>query len=255
MPTALVTGGNKGIGKATARALAEKGFKVWIGARDLAQGEKAAAELAEKGLQVDAVALDVTDRASIRAAAETVGAATDILDVLVNNAGVSKESTKTFGVTIRPSELPEETLREIFEVNFFGPVLVTQAFLPLIRKSAAGRIVNVSSDLGSFALSTSDTSPTRSINTLGYRSSKAALNMATVQFASELRDTTIKVNSANPGLVATDLLAKGNEERFAGRPGFKTPDEGALVIVHLATLPEDGPSGGFFDFTRGVLPW
>ena len=255
MPTALVTGGNKGIGKATARALAGQGFKVWIGARDIAQGEKAAAELKDTGLDVAAVQLDVTDRASIKAAAEKIGAETDALDVLVNNAGVSNESTPTFGVTVLPSELPEEKLRQVYEVNFFGPVFVTQAFLPMIRKSAAGRIVNVSSDLGSFAMSTSETSPTRRINTLGYRSSKAALNMATVQFANELRDTPIKVNSANPGLVATDLLAKGNEERFAGRPGFKTPDEGALVVVKLATLPDDGPTGGFFDYTRDVLPW
>ena len=255
MPTALVTGGNKGIGKATAHALAEHGFKVWIGARDIAQGEKAAAEFKEKGLDVSAVQLDVTDRASIKAAAETIGLETDFLDVLVNNAGVSNESTPTFGVTVLPSELPEEKLRQLYEVNFFGPVFVTQEFLPLIRKSPAGRIVNVSSDLGSFALSTSETSRTRSINTLGYRSSKAALNMATVQFANELRNTSVKVNSANPGLTATDLLAKGNEERFAGRPGFKTPDEGARVIVKLATLPDDGPTGGFFDHTQDVLPW
>ena len=255
MPTALVTGGNKGIGKATARLLAEQGYKVWIGARDLAQGEQAASELRDQGLQAAAVQLDVPDRASLQAAADTIGAETDSLDALVNNAGVSNESTPTFGVTVLPSELSEEKLRELYAVNFFGPVFVTQAFLPLIRKSPAGRIVNVSSDLGSFAMSTSETSPTRRINTLGYRSSKAALNMVTVQFANELRDTPIKVNSGNPGLTATDLLAKGNEERFAGRPGFKTPDEGARVIVKLATLPDDGPTGGFFDHTQDVLPW
>ena len=255
MPTALVTGGNKGIGKAAAQALAEQGYKVWIGARDIAQGEKAAAELSGAGLQVAAVQLDVTDKASIKAAADKIGTETESLDALVNNAGVSNESTPTFGVTVLPSELSEEKLRELYEVNFFGPVFVTQAFLPLIRKSPAGRIVNVSSDLGSFAMSTSETAPTRRINTLGYRSSKAALNMATVQFANELRDTPIKVNAANPGLTATDLLAKGNAEKFAGRPGFKSPEEGARVIVKLATLPEDGPTGAFYDHTRDVLPW
>ena len=255
MPTALITGGNKGIGKATARALAGKGFKVWIGARDLARGEQAKAELQGEGLEVFPVRLDVTDRRSIQAAVETIGAETDVLDVLVNNAGISIEGTGTFGQTIKPSELPEEKLRQVYEVNFFGPVVMIQAFLPLLRKSAAGRIVNVSSNLGSFGLNTGEASPIRAINSLGYKSSKAALNMATVQFAYELRDTPIKVNAANPGLVATDLLGQGNSERFAGRPGFATPDEGARIIVKLATLPQDGPSGGFFDFHQDVLPW
>ena len=254
MPSALITGGNKGIGKAAARALAQQGFRVWIGARDTARGEEAAVDLQSAG-QVSFVPLDVTDRASIQAAFEKISAETDTLDVLVNNAGISNEVTATFGVTIKPSELPEQKLRELYDVNFFAPVLVTQTFLPLIRKATAGRIVNVSSNLGSFALSTDEKSPVRAINTLGYRSSKAALNMATVQLAYELRDTPIKINAANPGLVATDLTGVGNGEKFAGRPGFGTPDEGARIIVKLATLPEDGPSGGFFDFKLGALPW
>ena len=126
--------------------------------------------------------------------------------------------TATFGVTIKPSELPEEKLRQFYDVNFFGPVAMTQACLSLLRRSPAGRIVNVSSNLGSFALSTDEKSPVRSINTLGYRSSKAALNMATVQLAYELRDTPIKINAANAGLVATDLTGLGNERSLrAGR--------------------------------------
>ena len=254
MPSALITGGNKGIGKATAKALAQKGFKVWIGARDRTRGEQAAAELQKEG-EVSFVPLDVTDRSSIQAAVETISAETDALDVLVNNAGISNEVTATFGVTIKPSELPEDKLRQLYDVNFFGPVAVIQAFLPLLRKSAAGRIVNVSSNLGSFALSTDTASPVRAINTLGYRSSKAALNMATVQLAYELRDTPIKVNAANPGLIATDLTGLGNGDKFAGRPGFGTPEDGARIMVKLATLPPDGPTGGFFDFSLGTLPW
>ena len=252
MPTALVTGGNKGIegrGAGAGRA-GLQGPDRGAGPR---AGEKAAAELSGTGLQVAAVRLNVTDRASIKAAADTISAETDSLDALVNNAGVSNESTPTFGVTVLPSELPEEKLRKLYEVNVFGPVFVTQAFLPLIRKAQAGRIVNVSSDFGSFAMSTSDTAPTRRINTLGYRSSTAALNMVTVQFASELRDTPIKVNAANPGLTATDLLAKGNAEKFAGRPGFKTPEQAVRTIVKLATLPADGPTGMFLDHTGDVL--
>ena len=254
MLSALISGGNKGIGKAAARALAQKGFHVWIGARDTARGEQATAELQGDG-KVSFVQLDVTDRSSIKAAVDRIAGESDTLDVLVNNAGISNEVTATFGVTIKPSELPEEKLRELYDVNFFGPVTLTQAFLPLLRRSSAGRIVNVSSNLGSFALSTDEKSPVRSINTLGYRSSKAALNMATVQLAYELRETRIKINAANPGLVATDLTGMGNGAKFAGRPGFGTPDEGARIIVKLATLPEDGPSGGFFDFTMGTLPW
>ena len=254
MLSALITGGNKGIGKATARALAQKGFHVWIGARDTERGEQAANELRADG-QVSFVELDVSKRHSIEAAVKRIAAERDSLDVLVNNAGISNEVTATFGVTIKPSELPVEKLRQLYDVNFFGPVAMTQACLPLLRRSPAGRIVNVSSNLGSFALSTDEKSPVRSINTLGYRSSKAALNMATVQFAYELRDTAIKINAANPGLVATDLTGLGNGARFAGKPGFGTPDEGARIIIKLATLPDDGPSGGFFDFSLGVLPW
>ncbi len=254
MLSALITGGNKGIGKATARALAQKGFCVWIGARDTARGQQAATDLQSDG-KVSFVELDVTDRNSIQATVKLITAETDTLDVLVNNAGISNEVTATFGVTIKPSELSEEKLRQLYDVNFFGPVAMTQACLPLLRRSPAGRIVNVSSNLGSFALSTDEKSPVRSINTLGYRSSKAALNMATVQLAYELRDTPIKINAANPGLVATDLTGQGNGEKFAGRPGFQTPEEGARIIIKLATLPEDGPSGGFFDFSLGTLPW
>jgi NAD(P)-dependent dehydrogenase (short-subunit alcohol dehydrogenase family) len=254
MPSALITGGNKGIGKATARALAQRGYRVWIGARDTAGGEQAAQELQSDG-QVAFIKLDVTDQSSIETAVNQIAAETDSLDALVNNAGISNEVTATFGVTIRPSELSEEKLRQVYETNFFGPVKIIQAFLPLLRNAPAGRIVNVSSNLGSFALSTDLNSPVRAINTLGYRSSKAALNMATVQFAYELRDTPIKINSANPGLVATDLTGAGNGEKFAGRPGFGTPEDGARIIVQLATLANDGPSGGFFDFTAGSLPW
>ncbi len=254
MPTALITGGNKGIGKAAARALAKRGFKVWIGARDATRGQQAAAELHGEGFDVSFVQLDVTDRNSIRAAAERIGAETEALDVFVNNAGVSLESAGGFGKTIPPSELPAETLRQIYDVNFFGAVAAVQAFLPLLRKSPAGRIVNVSSELGSFAMNTDPKVPFR-INTLGYTSSKAALNMMTVQFAYELRNTRIKINAANPGWIATDLTGPGNGEKIAGRPGVGTPEDGARIVVELATLTDDGPSGGFFDSDQNVLPW
>ena len=254
MLVALVTGANKGIGKAAARELAKQGYKVWLGARDAARGTEAADELKAEGFDVSAIELDVTNQSTVKAAVAKLGSEVDHLDVLVNNAGISNEVTATFGVTVPPSELSEEKLREIYEVNFFGPVFIIQAFLPMLRKAPAARIVNVSSNLGSFGLTTAPDSPIKMINTLGYKSSKAALNMATVIFARELEGTAIKVNSANPGLVATDLTGRGNGEKFAGRPGFQTTAEGARILVKLATLPEDGPSGGFFGH-EATLPW
>jgi NAD(P)-dependent dehydrogenase (short-subunit alcohol dehydrogenase family) len=256
MPAALVTGGNKGIGRATAHALAKKGFKVWIGARDTELGEQVAAEFRDKGLNVSFLQLDVTDEASICAAAEIVAKETTSLDVLINNAGTGGGEVSWINRSIiPPSQLSLQTLRDIFEVNFFGAVAVTQIFLPLIRAAKAGRIVNLSSELGSFGLHSDPRFPGSAFNVLGYKGSKAALNMATLQFASELRDTPIKVNAANPGLVATDLGGPGGAERFKGQAGFQTPEDGARIVVKLATLPEDGPSGEFHDFTQGRLPW
>lgn len=256
MPTALVTGGNKGIGRATAHALAKRGYKVWIGARDPKLGEQAATELRADGLDVSFVHLDVTDEASIRAAAESVAKETASLDALINNAGTGGgEISWTNRTIIPPSELPLEMLRSICEVNFFGAVAVTQIFLPLIRAATAGRIVNLSSGLSSFGLHSDPNFPGTAINALGYKCSKAALNMATLQFAHELRDTPIKVNAANPGVVATDVGGPGGAEMFKGQPGFSTPEDGARIVVQLATLPADGPSGEFHDFARGRLPW
>jgi NAD(P)-dependent dehydrogenase (short-subunit alcohol dehydrogenase family) len=256
MPTALVTGGNKGIGRATVHALAKRGFKVWIGARDTNLGEQAATEFRHNDLDVSFVHLDVTDEASIRAAAESVAKETTFLDVLINNAGTGGGEVSWINHSIiPPSELPLRTLRNIYEVNFFGAIAVTQIFLPLVRAATAGRIVNLSSELSSFGRHSNPHFLGSTFNALGYKASKAALNMATLQFAYELRDTPIKVNAANPGLVATDLGGAGGAEIFKGQAGFHTPEEGARIVVQLATLPEDGPSGEFHDFTQGRLPW
>jgi NAD(P)-dependent dehydrogenase (short-subunit alcohol dehydrogenase family) len=175
---------------------------------------------------------------------------------LINNAGTGGgEISWTSRTAIPPSELPLQTLRSIYEVNFFGAVAVTQIFLPLIRAATAGRIVNLSSGLGSFGLHSDPHFPGSAFNALGYKGSKAALNMATLQFAYELRDTPIKVNAASPGLVATDLGGLGSAEMFKGQPGFSTPEDGARIVVQVATLPEYGPTGEFHDFTLGRLPW
>jgi NAD(P)-dependent dehydrogenase (short-subunit alcohol dehydrogenase family) len=254
MKSALITGANKGIGLATAKALGHLGYKLWIGARSQERGRAAQAELVWEGFEAEFVQLDVNDEATIRAAAETIAAASPSLDILINNAGITAEGTGAPFEAIPPSRVPVATLRRIYDTNFFGAVAVTQAMLPLLRRAPAARIVNVSSALGSFGLTTDENWPWRSLLALGYKSSKAALNMATVLFAQELKDTPIKVNAANPGLIATDLSGARAED-LAGRPGYGTTDEGARIIVRLATLPAEGPSGGFFDWEMGTVPW
>jgi len=235
---ALITGANKGIGLETARQLAQKGYMVLIGARDQERGEKAVQALCDEGLQARFVLLDLNDKATIDAAAQSIEAQFGHLDVLVNNAGVFQDVSA-------PSEVSEKVLRDTYETNVFAPVLVTQAFLPLLKKSQAGRVVNVSSTLGSLGDQSDASSDFYNTNMLAYNSSKSALNMITVAFAKELRDTPIKVNAISPGYVATDLN---------GHSGPRTVQQGATASVRYATLPDDGPSGGFFD-EDGPVAW
>ncbi len=237
-PVALVTGANKGIGKEIARQLGAQGLTVLVGARDLRRGEEAAAELKASGANAHAVRLDVTDEASITEAARRIEEEFGGLDVLVNNAAIAQDS-------VPPSQLDLATLRRTFETNVFGVVAVTQAMLPMLRKSSAGRIVNLSSGLGSLSQNSDPNWAFDSVNLLAYNSSKTALNAVTVQFAKELRDTPIKVNAADPGYTATDMN---------GHSGTRTVEQGATAAVRLATLPDDGPSGSFFD-EDGVVPW
>jgi NAD(P)-dependent dehydrogenase (short-subunit alcohol dehydrogenase family) len=230
--TALITGANKGIGREIARQLGHRGYTVWLGCRDAERGEQAAAALREEGLHANVLTLDVTNDASVRAAALTYGKTSDTLDVLVNNAGVA-----TGGYTA-PSEASLDDMRAVYEVNVFGPVRVTQAFVPFLRKSGQGRIVMMSSSLGSIGEQLDMTSGTYGVNLLGYNSSKSALNMITVSFAKDLAAHGIKVNAANPGYVATDLN---------GYQGYRSVEQGATVAVHLATLGPMGPTGGFYN--------
>lgn len=258
MPTALITGANRGIGFAAARQLGELGFSVWLGARDAQSGRAAEANLQADGLDVRFLQLDVTDEGQVGAAAAGVEASGPPLDVLINNAAIALDREGE-GRPFPPSRLPLANLRETFEVNLFGAVAVTQAFLPLIRRSTAGRIVNVSSGLGTFHYNTTPQSDSPPLNILAYKASKAALNMATLMFAEELKGTPIKVNAASPsartpGPVATDLSGPGRAEVLRAQ-GFGPPEEGARTLVHLATLPADGPTGVFYDIECGVLPW
>jgi len=235
---ALVTGANKGIGLEIARQLAQQGGTVIIGARDEQRGREAAQTLQQEGFDARFLHLDVTDQATIDAAAKQIESEFGKLDILVNNAAIAQDNTP-------PSQLDVEILRRTYETNVFGVFAVTKAMLPLVKKAEAGRIVNMSSGLGSLT-QTSDTQwPHAGVNLLAYNSSKSAVNAITVQFANELRDTPIKVNAADPGYVATDL----NQHQ-----GYRTVQQGATAPVRLATLPADGPTAGYFD-ENGVVPW
>lgn len=227
---ALVTGATRGIGLETVRQLARRGLRVLLGARDLERGKARAAELTSEGLDVQAIRIDLEDEATIAAAARQIEQEHGRLDVLVNNAGIVVEGD---GFPTKPSAA---VLRKTMDTNFIGTVLVTQAMLPLLRRSPRGRIVNVSSTVGSLWWNADPQNPLPDNKWLGYAASKAAVNMLTVDLAYELRDTPIKVNAVCPGYVKTDLSPNG----------YLTVEEGARAPVHYGLLGDDGPSGGFF---------
>lgn len=239
---ALITGANKGIGYEIAKGLADRGATVLAGARSPERGRKAAGELG-----VEYLRLDVTDPDSVAAAAKEVEDGYGRLDILVNNAGIALADGGW-----NTSELTVATARKVFEVNFFGVVSVTNAFLPLIHRAEAGRIVNVSSELGSLTTVSDPDFPFAGMQTGAYGASKSALNSLTVSYAIELRDTPIKVNAVTPGYTATDL----NHHQ-----GTRTAAEGARSAIEAALIGEDGPSGAFLsdgeiDFLEGaVVPW
>lgn len=236
---ALVTGASKGIGLEIARQLAQAGVTVLLGARDQARGAAAAAKLAEAGLITLPVAIDLNDQATIEAAAQEISACYGRLDILVNNAGIVDAADGA------PSTASVAAARRIMETNFLGTLAVTQAMLPLLRKSQSGRIVNLSTTLGSLAVNGDPTSPYYEARLIGYNASKAALNMLTVQLAAELRNTSIVVNSVAPGYVKTDLT---------GHNGFMTAEEGARLPVEYALLGSDAVSGRFVE-PQGPAPW
>lgn len=228
---ALITGGNKGIGLAIARQLAAQGHSVWLGCRDPQRGETAAAQLRDAGLEARAVQLDVTDDASVAAAVATLEREAGRLDVLVNNAGLM------FAPAPSLAQEPIDEVRRMFETNVLGVLRVTQAVLPLLRRSDAARIVMMSSGLASLGDALDMRSETWSVGFGGYCASKTALNMLTVKLAKELEPEGIKVNAVDPGLTSTDMTGNG-----AGH----SPDEGACPAVALATIHAFGPTAGFY---------
>ncbi|MFF2845319.1 SDR family NAD(P)-dependent oxidoreductase [Streptomyces sp. NPDC058001] len=245
---ALVTGANKGIGRGVAERLAALGMTVLIGARDPRRGEEAAAAVRAAGGDAYALALDVTDQATVQEAAQQIGERFGHLDVLVNNAGItgSGQVSPEDAHDQVPSTVDLDMVRAVFETNVFGVIAVTNAMLPLLRRSPAPRVVNVSSHAASLTLASDPDGPFAALlPSAAYTPSKSALTALTVQYANELRKDGVLVNAVAPGFVATDSN---------NHAGFLTVEQGAAVVVRLATLGADGQTAGFFS-EEGSVPW
>lgn len=236
---ALITGANKGIGFEIARQLAKKHVTVLLGTRDPARGEAAANTLRSEGLDARFVQLDVTDIASVQHAAATIGGWYGQFDILVNNAGINDAADGP------PGSADIDAAKRVFDTNFFGPLAVTQAMLPLLRQAPAARIVNMSSTLGSLASNSDPASPYYGVRPIAYNASKAALNMLTVTLAEELREAGIAVNAVCPGYVSTDLN---------GHTGNLSPQDAAATPVRLALLTDASVTGRFIS-AEGDVPW
>ena len=238
---AIVTGANKGIGFEVARGLGRLGAVVYVGARQPDLGAAAVAALRQDGIEARSARLDVTDVDQICALRAVIEHEHGSLDVLVNNAGTGLDFTA-------PSEVSESDFRTTFETNVIGPVLMIQTFLPLLQQAPAGRIVNVSSDFGSLTLNSDPTLPHGKLTSLAYTASKSALNQVTVQFAKELRGSSVKINAVDPGFTDTDMI------NDVGLRSKRTAAEAARAIIEMATIGPDGPSGTYVN-EDGPLPW
>ncbi|GGB02507.1 SDR family oxidoreductase [Puia dinghuensis] len=238
--TALITGANKGIGFSVAEELLRLGYYVYLGARDKVKGQAAINTLKAKGFsKVSLLSIDVADPVSVWKAAAWLAGKEDHLDVLVNNAAIGGRRPQ------KASSGDVAILKEVFDTNFFGAIEVTRAFLLLMRRSEAPRIVNVSSELSSLWFQERDTSSFYATELMAYSASKTALNSFTLMLAKELQHTEFKVNSVTPGFTATDLT---------DHSGHQTPEEAARIVVKFATLSQEGPSGQFFG-SKGRIPW
>ena len=242
---AFITGGNRGLGFQTALDLKSKDIKAVIGSRDLEQGRKAVEKLRAAGVDADVIQFDIRNANDHKTAYDYFNSKYGRLDILVNNAGIAGGAFPAVGPEHSAADVPLDTLEKVFETNFFSQVALTKTLLPLIRKSPAGRIVNLSSILGSIGLHADPKSPIYDAKSFAYDASKSALNAFTVHLAYDLRDTKIKVNSAHPGWVKTDM---------GGAQAPMEISEGGKTSAALATLPDDGPTGGFFHLGSS-LPW
>ncbi|MGH3350532.1 MAG: SDR family oxidoreductase [Nocardioides sp.] len=245
---ALVTGANKGIGRAAAEQLTSLGMTVLIGARDPQRGEEAAASIRAAGGDAHAVTLDVTDPTTVEGVARHVEERFGHLDVLINNAGItgSGQVSPEDAHDQVPSTVDLDMVRAVFETNVFGVITVTNAMLPLLRRSPVPRIVNVSSHAASLTIFSDPNGPMATLlPSAAYSPSKTALTALTVQYANELRKDGILVNAAAPGFVDTESN---------NHSGFLTTEQGAAILVHLAIVSADGPTAGFFS-EEGPVPW
>jgi NAD(P)-dependent dehydrogenase (short-subunit alcohol dehydrogenase family) len=238
---ALITGANRGIGLETARQLGKEGVTILVAARELSKSEAAVAELKKEGIDARPIKLDVDNPADYKAAADKIEKEFGVLDILINNAGIMLDGRKGN----ETSTTSPEILKKTFGTNFFAVVALTQTLLPLLKKSKAGRIVNLSSILGSNTLHATKGSFIYDAKTFAYDASKVALNSFTIHLAHELQGTKIKVNSAHPGWVKTEMGGEG---------AMLEIEDGAKTSVALATLPDDGPTGAYIHLGE-ALPW
>ncbi len=239
----LITGAERGMGLVTAKALGQKGQHIIIGAYNMELGRQAVTELKEAGVNVDLFKCDVTNREDINNLVDEIERKYGYLNILINNAGIAGPMTS-------PSQTSEEDLRKTMETNFFGAAAMVKACLPLLKKAEFGKIINITSDLGSLTLASDPAHPLYAFNAFAYSASKAAANFITVAFAKELAGTSITVNSVNPGMTATDLI---NKKAFEAN-GAKTPEQGAARAIELASSA-DNTLNGTFTQDSGVLPW
>ncbi len=245
MKKVLITGANKSIGFETARQLLQKGYYVYLGSRDIKNGQEAVEKLKSEGLnEVEAVQIDVSNSESVKAARTEIGKKTDVLDVLINNAGING------GMPQSALQASIDQFKKVFDTNLYGVVRVTQAFIDLLQKSPEPRIVNVSSSQGSLTLASDPTNEYYNHKGAVYQPSKTALNMYTIILAYELKDTAVKVNAVDPGFIATDF----NNHRGTGKV-----EEAGARIVKYAVIDSNGPTGKFFSEEynpeTGVIPW
>lgn len=245
MKTVLITGANRSIGLETVKQLSEKGLFVYLGSRNLENGEKAVTELTEKGFQnIKAVEIDVTNPESIKNAKDSIESEQGKLDILINNAGILGINPQT------ATETSVDDIREVFDTNFFGVINVTQVFLDLLKKSGSPRISNITSGLGSLTLHSDPEWKYYHVKNAAYGPSKSALNAYTIALAYELRDQPFKVNVIDPGYTATD---------FNGHSGPGSVESAALFIIKHTLTDENGPTGQFFsndiEDETGISPW
>ncbi|AEV95658.1 SDR family oxidoreductase [Pediococcus claussenii] len=235
----LITGANRGMGLEIAKELGQKGQLILLGVRDVTGSQKVLDQLRSQGVRAELVSIDVTNEQTVEQAVKEVEGRHGHLDILINNAGIALDNYE------KPSTLPISTIRKDFEVNFFGTILVTQNFLPLLRKSTSGKIINISSAVGSLTLASDPSTSIYQHSAMGYQASKSALNMFTIDLANELKETNITANVVNPGWVDTT---------FAGGGGNKTVEEGVQRTVELATMESNDINGTFSD-SDGIVPW